>query len=356
MMTRWFCFVVLQLSAMILACSVTNGVGTDKVEIDDPFDDSGKEAVLAAIAKGDLDELKRLESVLNRRVIANLHSYAWGSPNADVIIFLRGKGKLVASDLQVAAARGDAKEVRALLKRLEDRVYPPDSDAPDKDGTNSGYSFFDSYTPLRLAIRRGHTEVVSALIAGGANVNERLIDARRHRDLNEYPLSEAVQLGRTEIVQLLVDGRAVLEDSPVRYSQKDQRVNLSEFYKTHLKSPNVVVQKKLKEMFDAGLIVEERDPDANVICPLVMAIRSGRAKIVSILLKGGANPNVLIGVERRPLHEAVMKGNPEIVRLLIEKAADVNALASDGKTTPLLLAIGYQHGDVADILRAAGAK
>ena len=148
-------------------------------------------------------------------------------------------------------------------------------------------------------------------------------------------------------------------------------MNLDEFYTTHVNSPKALIDKKLKEMFDAGLIVQERVPEANVNCPLVIAIQGGRAKIVSVLLRANANPNLLLpgrphnpsnqpdwqtAEDRRPLHVAAIKGNPEIVRLLIEKGADVNAITSNTQVTPLMFAVRFQHGDVADILRAAGAK
>lgn len=369
MNAKLLCVIALQF-LLTLPCSAEDTIRPDKVEFEDPFDRSGEEAILAAIAKGNLAELKRLENVLNRLTISNLGLSAWNSPNADVIVFLREKGKIAASDLQIAAARGDKNEVIRLLKRVQDWHYPPNSEEAYKNGTDFGFLVFTSDTPLRLAIRAGHTEVVRALVSGGANVNERVVHVPPHNFSDEFPLSEAIQLGNAEMVQLLVAGGATLEDPPTRYTAKDGKVSLHEFSIKHSASPKAAVEKKLKDMFDAGLLVQERDPDANAMCPLVMAISNGRAKIVSILLKAGANPNVLIGGERlrqgvnsdvfnagdrRPLHVAAIKGNPEIVRLLIEKGADVNARTSDGRS-PLSYAIGLSHGDVADLLRAAGAR
>ena len=370
MIAKWFCVVVLQLLAMTFPCCAHDVVQPEKVESDETPDSSGEELLSTAIVNGDLVKLKRLFSVLDPETISNFHCQPWECSNIDVIVFLRDNGKFSPSDLQLAALRGDADEVRAVIKRF--REQPKDLNSvnlrtPLEFGS---YSFIDSHTPLRLAIRRGHAAVVRVLLAEGANVNQRIIEARRHRFSNEYPLSEAVQLENTEIVQMLVDAGAILEDSPVRYHTKDRKLNLVEFYQANSDAPKALVKKKLKEMLDAGLIGEERDLDANVVCPLWLAIQAGRAKTVSILLNAGANPNVLIGGERlhpgdtpnmyttgdrRPLHVAAVKGNSDIARLLIEKGADVNALTSDGRT-PLFFAVAQTHGDVADILRAAGAK
>lgn len=373
MSAKTFCLAMLLLSSMTLVGRGTDETPQDKVESFDVFDRSGEEAVLAAVVKGDLAEIKRLEAILNSRVIPNLAIYAWNSPNAEVTHFLRSKGKINASDLQLAAIRGNAGEVRELLKEFQKWEYAPGSDGArnaQRNGPEFGNLRITSDTALRLAIRRGHTAVVRELLAGGANVNDRVLLVRPHHSTMEYPLSEAIQLGNAEIVQLLVEAGAILQESSTKYSPKDGRVNLHEFYTEHATSPPDVVEKKLKAMFDAGLLVQERDPYANIMCPLVMAISTGRARIVSILLKAGANPNVLIpgeelrlGVspnavttfDRRPLHVAAIKGNPEIVRLLIENGAEVNAVTSDGRT-PLSLAIDFNQGDVADLLRAAGAK
>lgn len=346
---------------------------SDKTFLIDPFDHSGEEAVLAAVAKGDLAEIKRLEAVWNSRPIPNLGFQARNSPNAEVAIFLREKGKIAASDLQIAAMRGDADKVRELLKEYQKWESAPGTDGArdaKRNGPEFGHLMIVSYTALRLAIRRGHTDVVRALLAGGANVNERIMLVRPHHATCEYPISEAIQLGNAEIVQLLVEAGAILQEPPTMYSSKDNRVDFTKFYREHPNTPADVVEKKLKAMFDKGLLVRERDPYANIMSPLGMAISAGRARIVSVLLKAGANPNLFISGEalregvnpdaitthdHRPLHVAAIKGNPEIVRPLIEKGADVNALTSDGRT-PLTFAISFRQGDVADLLRAAGAK
>ncbi len=72
MITRWFCVVVLQMLAVTFHCCADDRVDTGKSAVGDPFDRSGEEAVLAAIAKGNLTELKRLESVVDQTNILNL--------------------------------------------------------------------------------------------------------------------------------------------------------------------------------------------------------------------------------------------------------------------------------------------
>lgn len=326
-------------------------------------DESLLAPVYAAIYKGNLDDVKQRFSELDAASISKLNVQICDCPNAEIIAFFRDKGLVALSDLQMAAAFGDVNTIRTVMTRL--RKAPGAMDAVKQALNVDHHGDLTSNTPLRLAIRHGKAAVVRELIAAGANVNEQVIAVAIHRVVlaNEFPLTEAVKLGNAEIVQLLVAGGAILEEPGTRYRSKEGKVNLHEFYRKRVAgfygenaaSHKVAVEKELKEMFDAGLLVQEIDPNANELCPLALATENGRVKIVSILLKAGANPNVLIGGRHRPLHTAAIKGNPEIVRLLIKHGADVNAPTSTGQR-PLDCAVQGYHGDIADILRAAGAK
>jgi ankyrin repeat protein len=66
------------------------------------------------------------------------------------------------------------------------------------------------------------------------------------------------------------------------------------------------------------------------------AVRSN-AEIAELLLKAGANPNLVNEQGIGPLYLAIANGSPAIVRLLVAHGADVNLARPDGET-PLMLA------------------
>ena len=68
-------------------------------------------------------------------------------------------------------------------------------------------------------------------------------------------------------------------------------------------------------------------------------------KIVELLIKKGANVNVINGYRMTPLHTAVSNiQNFKIVKLLLEKGADLNIVDIDNNT-PLFHAIKKQNND-----------
>jgi uncharacterized protein len=80
---------------------------------------------------------------------------------------------------------------------------------------------------------------------------------------------------------------------------------------------------------------------------------AGRTDIALMALEHGADINAGEG-SVTPLHGAAMFGRVDSVRWLVEHGADTRAQNYEGKT-PLQVAEESGHGDVAEILRSAGA-
>jgi ankyrin repeat protein len=184
-------------------------------------------------------------------------------------------------------------------------------------GANPNGDDGDGNTPVILATKYGHPEVLRVLVAGGAK-----------------PLDSATE---AQIRMIAAAGRGDL----------------------------VALRREVAR----GANVNRKSPTGETA--LVEAVRGGTFRggnviIVRELLKLGANPNVsgrFIG-ESSPLHAAVFNneknfeaGNgPAIVDALLKAGAHVSSAAFHRKQTPLHLAAQMQNTKAAILLLKAGAK
>jgi ankyrin repeat protein len=151
-------------------------------------------------------------------------------------------------------------------------------------------------TALKLAAKNGRYEVVKLLADAG--VNEKWGSA-----------FEATKWGHSKIVELLLGKQAVdfLEERPL----------------------------------------------------LCEAASRGYANIVCFFLRRGLDIDANGSSWYNPMKAAAKAGREEIVKLLLNKGADVNGgvgVANEWKTTPLVEAATWGHGSVVEILLDSGAK
>ena len=121
-------------------------------------------------------------------------------------------------------------------------------------------------TPLFLASRNGHCDIVDALLRGGADVNKAM-------DIGATPLFMASQLGHCDVVEALLRG---------------------------------------------GADVNKAKNDG--VTPLFMASQDGHCDVVEALVRAGADLT-LAWRGQTPLHSATRKGHTDVVRVLQAAAA-----------------------------------
>ena len=265
----------------------------------------------------------------------------------EVKLILKGGHFVDEGEVLEAAAR---KGFSCILKLLLDKGVPVDA--------LSRYE-----TPLIVAARAGHCEVVNVLLDHGANINGfrfRNFKSEKHEIVydkgrdgegsdnekeepelanTQTPLYCALEAGRGEVARLLIERGA---------DTSDPSGNTSSL-------PELAATRGLSDVFH--LLTKEKSFDFNKINDdgetlLTFAATSGKFDSVKFLLDNGAEVNVKNLSGDTALSCAVRsRAAPvlEIVRLLLAHGAAVNT-KNDHCETPLLIAAHRNADKVANLL------
>lgn len=155
-------------------------------------------------------------------------------------------------------------------------------------------------------------------------------------------LHEAVRAGKVECAAVLV-----------RAGANSRMLNHAGISPADL--ANAVPEKKLRDSMNFALL-GARQPAVEGLQPwtLEYAVLRGQLDVVRMLLQLGANPS-LVGTDgNTPLHDACLKGQVEIAKLLIEKGAEVGARSKAG-TLPLHDAAMAGNASIIALLLRNGA-
>jgi ankyrin repeat protein len=103
-----------------------------------------------------------------------------------------------------------------------------------------------------------------------------------------------------------------------------------------------------------GLNVEKRDTKEET--PLYVAVESGDTELLTVLANGNANIDAICGLaQNTPLITAIKGKNTEIIKVLLDNNADVN-LADHNGMSPLMVAATFENSDILDLLIEKGAS
>jgi len=239
-------------------------------------------------------------------------SYRDDLESADLLIRsganVNARNDLGATPLWAACQNGSESMVRRLLTA----------------GANPNAALLLGETPMMVAARSGSPAVVELLAAKGANVNA---SAAR----GQTALMWAVGQKHPEVVKALIAHGAdiharseswteVMAVPPHGYLEYNRAI-------PHGSDTALMFAARVDDLASAKLLVAAganvNDEDAWGVSAVVLAAHSGFTDVVEFLLEKGANANS----ERAgftALHEAVMRRDENLVKVLLDHGADAN--------------------------------
>ncbi|WP_288301573.1 ankyrin repeat domain-containing protein [uncultured Brachyspira sp.] len=187
-------------------------------------------------------------------------------------------------------------------------------------------------TPLIIAVGNSYIDTAKILIENGANINA--VDFE-----GWSALSYAVNNGDIEIAKLLLENKSKIKDELL----------------IAIKSP--IVESSINIM---KLLIDNKAninyTDENGFNPLNIAIESGDMELTKFLIKNGANVNSLMQDGLSLIGYAIAQNNMDLLQILIENGANVNYTNGDSwANTPLQTASRLGLDNVVRILLTRNA-
>ena len=305
-------------------------------------------------------------------------------PNARVSVNTRDPNQTTTTPLQSAAGLGNSRITRILIeagasvntKGATGRTAlhsagnqvgimqlliekGADVNARDEEGV----------APLDNAVWLGSLDAVAILLAHGARLNE--VEPKS----GATPINEAAYRGNTTVVQYLLQFKPDLEipdkrgDTPlenaIRMRKEDSALLLLEAEARERTAPqffektmDAAVKKDESAVVEAllrhGVALNGTLPSGST--PLGAAAFAGAVKVVGLLLKSNADPNISGRDGTSPLEDASLRGFDTIAGMLLDHGAVVDYINSGSGTTALYAAASFGRADVVKVLLSRGAN
>ena len=222
--------------------------------------------------------------------------------------------------LHKAASDGNIQHVKSLIEHAEDI------------NAMSGFRNTTKYSPLMLAAKNGHMEVVQYLHQHGANIT--IKDSQQFN-----ALYYAADNGHLDVVKYLIENGAKSDINTVTNRNNDGRMTRGYSSGT----PLFIAARK--GYFSIVTYLHQHGGDVNIKgsdnygagivgTALFHAVRNGHIEIAQFLQANGADDS---GIQDDPLLVASAKGELELVKTLLNSGTDVNVKGYLGYT-PLIWA------------------
>ena len=204
----------------------------------------------------------------------------------------------------------------------------------------------DGLGTLHVAVLRYNLEIVDALIDAGADIEMRTKD-----QLEFTPLLLAAWYGKLKMVELLVEAGADLEATD-GFGANALQVSME--YNPNI--PASQLESFNERRRQTSLFLEAWEPPEVPEVPLLIAIQNGDLEIVLSHINYGTDLNDVPADGLGALHVAVLKNNQEISEALIRGGADIEMRTNDiAEFTPLLLAAYFGKPEMVELLVEVGA-
>jgi ankyrin repeat protein len=180
-------------------------------------------------------------------------------------------------------------------------------------------------SPLHMAARKGHSEIVQNLLKAGANI------AARSIWMGNTPLQLAAENGHLDTVKLLIEVDQTKIDSQ-NTGQGRTPLHLASQH-NHLSIVNYLIE--------AGANIEATDSKKST--PLHLAAESGSVDALNYLISQGAAINALNANGENPLHLAIKATKEEATLTLLAFGAQVLTPWGSLPNLPVTLEVARQN-------------